>query len=63
MAALKAYGRQQALALDLDMSDVELSRLLSHHLPKVCMLLGRLDLEVVRAGHIVDLRRVLKEVL
>lgn len=62
-AAVQAYGRQKVLAADLDMNDVELSRLLSDQVPKLCKLLDRLQLQVCEAGHIRDLRKVLKEVL
>lgn len=63
LAAVRSYGQQKRLASDLGLSDVELSRLLNDQLPRVCALLARLDLEVVPAGHVTDLRRVLKAVL
>lgn len=63
LAAARSYGAQKRLAVDLDLSDVELSRLLNDQLPKLCALLAQLDLEIVEAGHVADLRRVLKEVL
>lgn len=61
--AVHTYGRHKALAADLDMTDVELSRLLNDQLPRVCTLLELLGLEVVQAGHVADLRKVLKECL
>lgn len=64
MAAVRAYGRhQKVLAADLGVSDVELSRILADQLPKFVRLLDLLGLEVVAAGHVEDLRAVLKEVL
>ncbi len=60
---MRAYGQQKRLALDLEMTDVELSRLVNDQLPKLCALLAHLQLEVVPAGHVSDLRRVLKVVL
>ncbi len=62
-AALAAYGQHKRLALDAELSDTELSRLLNDHLPKFTRLLELLGLEVVEAGHVDDLRRVLKQVL
>lgn len=63
LAAVRGYGAQKRLAADLDLTDVELSRLVNDQLPKLCMLLAQLDLEIVEAGHVGDLRRVLKAVL
>lgn len=63
LAAVRAYGSQKRLALDLEMSDVELSRLVNDQLPKLCGLLGKLGLEVVPQDHVRDLRAVLKAVL
>lgn len=63
LAAVRGYGAQKRLALDLDLTDVELSRLVNDQLPKLCALLSQLDLEIVEAGHVGDLRRVLKAVL
>lgn len=63
LAAVRSRGSQKALALELGMSDTELSRLLSDHLPRLCALLSHLELDVVDAGHVLDLRRVLKSVL
>lgn len=63
LAAVRGYGAQKRLAADLNLTDVELSRLVNDQLPKLCALLSHLDLEVVEAGHVGDLRRVLKAVL
>jgi hypothetical protein len=63
LAAVRAHGAQKCLAIELHMSDTELSRLLSDHLPKLCLLLSHLELDVTDAGHVADLRRVLKTVL
>jgi hypothetical protein len=63
IAAVRAYGPQKRLALDLDLSDVELTRLVNDHLPKLCALMAQLGLEVVDQGHVADLRKVLKAVL
>ena len=63
LAAVRGYGAQKRLAADLDLTDVELSRLVNDQLPKLCSLLAQLDLEIVEAGHVGDLRRVLKAVL
>lgn len=63
MAAVRSHGAQKALAIELGMSDTELSRLLSDHTPRLCALLAHLGLDVVDAGHVADLRRVLKTVL
>ena len=63
LAAVRGYGAQKRLAADLDLTDVGLSRLVNDQLPELCMLLAQLDLEIVEAGHVGDLRRVLKAVL
>jgi len=63
LSAVRAYGSQKRLALDLGLTDVELSRLVNDQLPKLCGLLTQLKLEVVDADHVADLRRVLKVVL
>lgn len=62
-AAVRAYGAQKVLASDLTMNDVELSRLINDHAPKLCALLAQLGLEVVDADHVSSLRKVLKSVL
>lgn len=62
-AAVAGYVRQKQLALEAGMSETELSRLLSDHLPKLAKVLGILGLEIVDAGHVDDLKRVLKTVL
>lgn len=62
-AAVRAHGSQKALAVDLGMSDTEVSRLINDQVPKLATLLALLGLEVVEAGHVADLRRVLKEIL
>ena len=59
----RAYGQQKALAQDIEVSEVELSRLIHDHAPKLIKLLNVLDLEVVESNLIVDLRKVLKAVL
>lgn len=63
LASVRARGAHKGLAIELAMSDTELSRLLSDHLPKLCALLSHLDLDITDAGHVADLRRVLKTVL
>ena len=63
LAAVRTYGAQKRLALDLDLSDVELSRLLNDQLPKFCALLDKLGLEITPRNHVRDLRAVLKAVL
>lgn len=63
LAAVRSHGAQKSLAIELSMSDTELSRLLSDHTPKLCALLAHLGLEIVDQGHVADLRRVLKSVL
>lgn len=62
-AAVTAAGSQKGIALELGMSDTDVSRLLHQHLPQICRLLDHLGLEVVEAGHVEDLRKVLKVVL
>lgn len=59
----RAYGQQKALASEVGVSEVELSRLIHDHAPKIAKLLEVLDLEIVESGHTADLRRVLKAVL
>ena len=61
--AVQASGAQKNLALELGLSDTEVSRLLHQHLPQICRLIEHLGLEVVDAGHVEDLRKVLKVVL
>jgi hypothetical protein len=61
--AVRSYGLHKQLALDLRMSDTELSRLLREQAPKLINLLSILGLEVVDAEHVNSLKRVLKEVL
>lgn len=61
--AVRAFGMQKRLAAELNMNDTELSRLVNEQAPKLATLLATLNLEVVEAGHVSDLRRVLKEVL
>ena len=63
LAAVRTYGAQKRLALDLDLSDVELSRLLNDQLPKFCALLDKLGLEITPRNHVRDLRAALKVVL
>lgn len=60
---IRAYGAQKRLAADLDLTDVELSRLVNDHMPKVCALLAQLGLEIVPHSHVKDLRSVLKAIL
>jgi hypothetical protein len=62
-AAVRAYGLQKQLALDAGMSDSLLSKYLDEQLPRLCLLLDVLGLEITARGHVDDLRRVLKEVL
>jgi len=62
-AAARAYGLQKQLALDAGMSDSLLSKYLDEQLPRLCLLLDVLGLEITARGHVDDLRRVLKEVL
>lgn len=62
-AAVRTAGLQKTIASDLGMSDTQVSRLLNEEAPRVIRLLSHLGLEVVEAGHVEDLRRVLKEVL
>ena len=59
----RSYGQQKALAQDIEVSEVELSRLLHDHAPKLIKLLSVLDLEVTESNLVVDLRKVLKAVL
>jgi DNA-binding phage protein len=61
--AVRAYGLQKQLAQDTGMSDADLSRLLHDQAPRLIRVLSVLGLELVQAGHVTDLRRVLKEVL
>ena len=63
LAAVRTYGSQKRLALDLELSDVELSRLVNDQLPKLCALLDQLGLEITPRDHVRDLRAVLKAVL
>ena len=60
---LLSYGSQKRLALDAGMTDVELSRLLNDQAPKLLKLFDLLELEVVPAGYINNLKAVLKESL
>lgn len=60
---MRTVGLQKTLAADLGMSDTQVSRLLNDEAPRVIHLLAHLGLEVVDAGHVSDLRRVLKVVL
>lgn len=61
--AVRAYGLQKVLASDVGLSDTELSRILHEQAPRLIKVLSVLGLEIVPAGHVTDLRRVLKEVL
>ena len=61
--AAKSHGLQKQLAIEIGISNTELSKFLGGQLPKLALLLEALDLEVVAKGHINDLRRCLKEVL
>lgn len=61
--AIKAHGQQKTLAIELQMSDSNLSKFIDEQLPLFCRLLDVVGLEVVQKGHVADLRRVLKEVL
>lgn len=61
--AVRSYGLQKVLAQDVGLSDTELSRVLHEQAPKLIKVLSVLGLEIVPAGHVSDLRRVLKEVL
>ena len=63
LAAVRTYGSQKRPALDLELSDVELSRLVNDQLPKLCALLDQLGLEITPRDHVRDLRAVLKAVL
>lgn len=62
-AGVRTFGLQKQLAADLGISESELSKFLEGQLPRFQRLLDLLGLEVVPAGHVADLRRVLKEVL
>ena len=62
-AAVKAYGLQKQLAIEIGMSDGNLTKYLDGQLTTFCRLLDVLGLEVVAKGHVNDLRKVLKEVL
>lgn len=61
--AVRAHGLQKQLAMDVGMSDADLSRLLHEQAPKLIRVLSVLQLELVPGGHVADLKRVLKEVL
>lgn len=63
LLSVKAHGLQKQLASELGMSDGDLSKLLNDQLPKIGRLLDVLGLEIVRKGHVAELRSVLKEVL
>lgn len=63
VSAVRTYGSQKRLAVDLELSDVELSRLVNDQLPKFCALLDKLGLEITPQNHVRDLRAVLKAVL
>jgi hypothetical protein len=62
-SGVKAFGLQKQLALQLGMNDAELSKFLEGQLPKFARLLAALELDVVDAGHVRDLKRILKAVL
>jgi len=62
-AAARSYGLQKQLAAAAGMSDSMLSKYLDEQLPRLCVLLDLLGLEITDRGHVDNLRRVLKEVL
>lgn len=62
-AAIKAHGLQKQLAIDLGMSEANLSKFIDWQLPVFMRLLAILDLEVVEHGEVGDLKRVLKRYL
>jgi hypothetical protein len=61
--AARQYGLQKRLALDMAMTDSEVSRLLHDQAPKVINLMAQLGLEVVSSEYVESLRRILKETL
>lgn len=63
LLAVRSHGLQKQLAIELGMSDGELSKLLSDQLPKIGRLLEVLELEIVCKGYVGALRRALKEEL
>lgn len=63
LSAVRGYGLQKQLAADVGMSDSMLSKYLDEQVPRLCLLLDALGLEIVVKGHVSDLRRVLREVL
>lgn len=63
LEGVRTYGQQKSLAIELNMSDTELSRLINDQAPKFVRLLTVLNLQVVDADLVDNLRKVLKEVL
>lgn len=61
--AARTFERQKQLAAEVGMTDSTLSKYLHEQLPRFCVLLDTLGLEVVPKDHLNDLKRVLKEVL
>lgn len=62
-AACKAYGLQKQLAHQLGVSDTELSRMLNEQVPKLCVLIEALGMELVDSEYLASIRKVLKETL
>ena len=62
-AAIKAHGLQKQLAYELGMSEANLSKFIDGQLPVFANLLTILHMEVIEAGEVEDLKRVLKRCL
>ena len=62
-AAIKAHGLQKQLAYELGMSEANLSKFIEGQLPVFAKLLAILHMEVIEAGEVEDLKRVLKRCL
>lgn len=62
-SAIKSHGLQKQLALELGMSESNLTKFIDGQLPNFVRLLAILHLEVVEKGEVDDLKRVLKRCL
>ena len=62
-SALRGYGQQKRLAINIGVSESSLSKFIDGQLPVFLRLIDELGLEVVDRGEIRDLKNVLKRYL
>lgn len=60
---VRSYGLQKQLAINVGMSDAELSRLLNDQAPKLLRVFAELGLDLVDADFVASLKKVLKVTL